>query len=298
MERLKKVAKILLFPPVFLVILFAILAAAGLIYAFAYSGAHPFAVYFCYFFSAYALTVACVRAPAIYRYFKTFKQENKYIRRYTSDAELRVKISLYSSVAMNVIYAALQLVLGIMNHSIWFYSLAGYYLLLTLMRYFLLKEVRKQRVGKDRFFELLLYRFSGVLLLVMNLALAVVVFYIVWENRGFEHHYIVTIAMAAYTFLTLTLAIINIVKYRKYKSPVMSATKAISLVASLVSMLSLETAMLTAFGEENQALFRRIMTACSGSAVCIAVLVIAVYMIVRSTKEIRMIKGEQRNAEQ
>ena len=138
--------------------------------------------------------------------------------------------------------------------------------------------------------EHLLYRFCGVLLLLMNLALLVIVTYIVWLDRGFVHHSITTIAMAAYTFGTLAKAIVNVVKYRKYNSPVFSASKAVSLAAASVSVLTLETAMLTAFGEESGDAFRRIMTAATGAVVCLFVLVLAVYMIVRSTKQINQIK--------
>ena len=45
--------------------------------------------------------------------------------------------------------------------------------------------------------------------------------------------------------------------------------------------------MLEAFGDEGDELFRRVMTASSGGAVCVAVPVIAVIMIVKSTRELR-----------
>lgn len=290
MEKLKTILRKLLFPHMALLILLVPIAAALLIYAFVFENAHPAVVYGSYFLSAYALTIVCVRAPAIIRKGKTFKEKNKYVYRYLTDAHLRVKISLYASLALNTAYAIFQLGLGFYHASVWFYSLAVYYVLLAVMRYFLLKETVKGKLGVNLLKELLLYRFCGVLLLVMNLALAVIVFYIAWQNRGFEHHPITTIAMAAYTFATLTKAIINVVKYRKYQSPVMSASKAISLATTCVSMLTLETAMLTAFGEQDDPAFRQTMTALTGAAVCLFVLFMAIYMIVRATKGIQSIK--------
>ena len=96
--------------------------------------------------------------------------------------------------------------------------------------------------------------------------------------------------MAAYTFYTLTMAVINMVRCRRYNSPVLSAAKAISLAAALVSMLSLETAMLNAFGGADEAVFRRIMLAASGGVVCLAVLVMGLYMMARAVKELRRMK--------
>ena len=291
MEKLKKVLKRLLFPHIVVVIILVPVAAVLLIATFVEGETDSMQAYIAYFLSAYALTVLCARSPWLFKKAKSIKQENKYISRYTSDAALRVKISLYGSLGINILYAAMQLGLGIYHHALLFYALAGYYMLLALMRFFLLKEARKDRLGQDLFFEFLHYRLCGVLLLVMNIALSVIVFLMVWENRGFTHHEIVTIAMAAYTFYTLTMAVINIVRYRKYKSPIMSSAKAINLVAAMFSLLSLETAMLTAFGEENTPLFRLVMIGGTGAVVCVIALAIAVHMILYSTKRIRQLRG-------
>ncbi|MBQ7876660.1 MAG: hypothetical protein IJ316_05145 [Clostridia bacterium] len=287
MEMLKKILVKIIFPPVWFVVFIAPIATALLIYAFVGDGVSDMLKYFAYFLSAYALTVVCTKAPQMYRTVKDFKDENRYVNLYMNDAHLRVKISLYISVAMNAIYSVFQLVLGIYHASVWFYALAMYYFCLVLMRFFLLRDIRSTIPGENMAAELKRYRFCGIVLLCINLALAVIVFYITWQNRGFRHHYITTIAMAAYTFTAFTLAIINLVKYRKYKSPVISATKVIGLASATVSVLTLETAMLTAFGEEGQEFFRQIMTALTGAAVCVFVLVLAIFMIIKSTKELK-----------
>lgn len=126
----------------------------------------------------------------------------------------------------------------------------------------------------------------------MNLTLGVIVFYIVWQNRGFEYHYIHTIAMAAYTFTAMTLAVINVMKYRRFESPLMSAARVISLASALVSILSLETAMLTTFGKPGTDSFRQLMTALTGTAICLLILAMAIYMIIHATKEIKQLKKE------
>ena len=76
--------------------------------------------------------------------------------------------------------------------------------------------------------ELKKYRACGIIFLIMNLTLALIIFFMVYWNRTFHHHEITTIALAAYTFTSLTFAIINIFKYRRLGSPVYSASKAIS----------------------------------------------------------------------
>ena len=93
--------------------------------------------------------------------------------------------------------------------------------------------------------------------------------------------------MAAYTFYTTIHAIVDIVKYRKLGSPVMSTAKIVSLSAALVSMLNLETAMFAQFGGEMPARDQRIMIAATGGGISVIVVTLSVLLIVKATKEIR-----------
>ena len=135
------------------------------------------------------------------------------------------------------------------------------------------------------------YRFCGVVLLFMNQALAVIAVIVVKQNKGFEYAGFLIYAMALYAFYVVITSVINVVKFRKYGSPTMSAAKAINLTAALVSMLSLETAMLAQFGGDD-VMFRQIMTSATGAGVCTIVLGMAVFMIAKSTKVLKNIGKE------
>jgi uncharacterized membrane protein YfcA len=93
--------------------------------------------------------------------------------------------------------------------------------------------------------------------------------------------------LAAFTFTAMAIAIVNVVRYRQYNSPVWSASKALSFVSALVSILTLEDAMLATFGQAEGESFRRLMGALTGAGIVAVVLAIAIYMIVRSTKTIK-----------
>ena len=296
MEIFKKIAKALLFPHTAIVFIIVPLAFFLLGYAALFIPEMGTVHYVSYVASAYALTIFCCRIPQIICFFKKVKQENKYVVRYFSDMRLRINISLYISLAINTAYVLLQLGMGLTHRSIWFYSLCVYYLLLAVMRFFLLKYTKTHDVAQNSKLEWLIYRFCGLLLLFMNGALSAIVFYITWQGRTFRHHEITTIALAAYTFFSLTKAIMQVVKFRRYKSPVYSATKAVGLTSALVSMVTLESAMLTSFGEEGQELFNRIMTGATGGVVTVTVLVIAIYMIVNSTKQIKIFNIQEKEA--
>lgn len=292
MIKLKRLIFKILFPHTAVILLLIPVSAVMLLYAFTEKKPVSAVQYAAYGLSAYTMTVLCAKAPVLYKKARAIKQENKYAVLYFSDAALRVKISLYGSFMINVLYAVMQLGLGFINHSVWFYALSGYYLLLAAMRFLLLKNSRNESLGKNLYREYLNYRLCGIILLLMNITLSVIAFYIVSQNKGFTYHYIMTISMAAYTFTVFTTAVVNLIRYRKYNSPVISASKIINLVAAFVSMLSLETAMFTAFGEGNSPNFRKIMTACTGAAVCVIVLAMAIYMIDHSTKQLHQLEKE------
>ena len=243
-----------------------------------------------YALSFCGLVLVCVRIPDIIRLVHRFRQENRYYLMYRNDVQLRINLSLYGAFAFNTVYALFQLGLGLRHRSVWFYAMAGYYLLLAVMRLTLVRHTRRHAAGEDTPLEWRKYRFCGWLLLVMNLALAIFTLYFVYRIRTFLHHEITTIAMAAYTFTALTVAIINAVRYRKYGSPAYSAAKAISLASATVSMLTLENAMLTAFGQDSSEAFRQIILGVSGVAVIFVVQGIALYMIVNAHRKLKSMR--------
>lgn len=287
MERFKKLGKALLFPHGAVFIVLVPLSAALLGYSFAAPQPRDVVRYLSYFLSAYTLTALCCRLPSLLRFWKRFGQENKYAVRYRNDTRLRVNLSLGRTLALNSVYAVFQLGLGIYHGSVWYYAMAAYYTLLAVMRFYLLRYTGAHAPGENRRSELHRYRFCGAVLVAMNLALSAMVFYITWKGRTVVHHKITTIALAAYTFTAFTLALVNVVRYRKYNSPVLSAVKIIGFTAAMVSMLTLETTMLTAFGETENGSFNRTMTGVSGAVVVLAVLGIASTMIAKSTRELK-----------
>lgn len=295
----KKIGKALLFPPVAILLMLLPVATVFLVYSMVFLGTESAVAIISYVLAAYTLTVWCMKIPNILRFVKAFKAENRYARRWQDDPRLRVNVSLYGTLIWNVAYAAFQLGLGFYHSSFWFFSMAGYYISLAVMRFFLVRYTRKNQPGERMREELTRYRACGWIFLVMNLALTLMIFFMVYWNRTFQHHEITTITMAAYTFTALTIAIINIIKYRKYNSPVYSASKAISLAAACVSMLTLESTMLTTFGEESTDLtMRRVMLGTSGGAISVFIITMAVYMIVQGSRKIKRYEtGKERTNE-
>lgn len=297
MGRLKEILKrLFLLPPLFIAVI-AVPAFSSVIYVLAKGIIGPLA-YLAYLTSAYALIVLGLGAPGIVRSVRRWiachpltrkLQSIPLSRRYVEDVKFRAEVSLGIGFTVNLLYIVMKMVSGIYYRSTWFIALAVYYALLAVMRFLLLYR-KGWPVGSARQeLELRRYRLCGYVLLMMNLALSGIVVFMVRYDRGYEYPGTLIYAMAAYSFYAVISAAINVIKFRRHESPILSAAKAISLVAALVSVLSLETAMLAQFWGEEDPLFREVMTGATGG-VCVIVLGMALFMIVKASKQLRKIK--------
>lgn len=287
----KKLLKTLIFPHIAIMIILIPISTVFLVYSMVFLGTASAIAIASYLLSAYTLTVWCFKIPYLIRFFKTFRAENKYAKKWRDDAHLRIQISLYGALIWNTAYALLQLGMGFWHKSFWFCSLAGYYILLAVMRFFLLRHTSRHNAREKMLEELRKYRACGVVFLIMNLSLSLMVFFMIYWNRTFIHHEITTITLATYTFTSMTFAIINIIKYRKFGSPVYSASKAISLAAACVSMLTLESTMITTFGNGTMSLTgRRVLFGITGGVIAALIILMAINMIVTGTKKINLLK--------
>ena len=287
---LKSMIRRMLYPSLAVIFLFVALSVSLLQYVFLGAVVETWIVLAAIGVSAYTLVTIGVRVPRIFGFFQRLKNENRIIRRFFKDVEFRMTVFLYGSLGMNALYAAFQLGLGLYHKSSWFYCLAIYYGLLVFMRTALLRDIRILTPGENLVAELHRYRFCGWILLIMNFALMTMVSFISYFGRGVEHHPATTIILAAYSFTSFSFAVINAVKYHKYYSPMFSATKAVSLAAAVVSKLTLETELLSAFGDNRALALRGPITLLTGIVVCMVVLMIAVYMIVHSTRALKALR--------
>lgn len=82
---------------------------------------------------------------------------------------------------INLLYAGIKLFSGICYRSVWFGTLAVYYILLAVMRFALLFHVRKKR--EDLISELKICRLCGMILMVLDWALTGIIVLVVRKNR-------------------------------------------------------------------------------------------------------------------
>ena len=239
--------------------------------------------YMIYCMSAYCLTIWILPLPRLFRKAKANTMHRLtgtvFGGKYIGDLAFRGSVSIYQGMMVNFLYVVFRIFIGIRYASVWFITIAIYYLLLGVMRLSLILSYRNRNVKS----ELRCYRQTAWLLFLLNIPMGGMIVLMVLTDSGYSYPGYVIYLSALYTFYTVILAIVNLVKFRKLGSPILSAAKVLNFVAALMSLLGLQTAMISQFSTEGEN-FRRIMNALTGSGVWIAVILTAVYMLLHSRK--------------
>ena len=287
----KKIGKKLLFPPIYLLVILVIVSAAALSLIFAKGLEQTIPAYIVYglaFYTLSTVTVYCVLVlPKQYSTIKKKIYDHPFGNRYMTDEVFRTNISLCASFGISMLYAGINLWSWYALQSYWFMVLAVYYVIMAVMRFLLVRYVRIQKIGTDILGEWKRSRICAYILLLINLSLSGAVLMILYQHRGYDYPGMMIYVMAMYTFYSTIHAILDIIKYRKLGSPIMSTAKIVSLSAALVSMLNLETAMFAQFGGEMSQENQQIFIILTGAGISITVVTLSVILIAKATKEIR-----------
>ena len=269
----KKLLHKLLFPGAAVVLLSIPVGFGLLAYAFLVAGEESPIATVSYVLSAYSLVVVCVNAAPLFKRASRWIQKLPLTARLLEDVPYRARLTLAASLGVNILYAGFNALSGLYYRSPWFGSLAAYYLLLSVMRFLLARYASRHGFQGNKPAQWKRYRLCGAMILVLH------------QEGGFHYGSMLIYVMALYAFYVTISGVISLVRTRKYKSPVLSAARVVSLASALVSMLSLEVAMLAQFGGGE--FFRRAMIASTGGAVCLILVGMASAMIVRATKELK-----------
>ena len=304
MRKLKR----LLFLPYKLILLIDVTAAPLIVYALSSLGPTRPISLAAYLLSAYALTVTVVNFKgivrrlkalatgdelAVVRGVKALMRRNRYTARYLESREFRAETALYAGLSFDLLYAAVKGSSGLYYHSAWLISIGIYYLVFALIRFFLTRRVKASRAVSDKQNEWRTYRTCGIMLFAMNITMGGMAVQMVMQNKANQYSQTLVILSAAYTFYIFTLAIVNMVHFHRKSSVILSASKIVAFVGAVMSMYSLQTAMLATFSDGTDSAFRQKANALMGGAVILITLSAAVFMIVKGTLRLRSFDKEQ-----
>ena len=207
-----------------------------------------------------------------------------------NDTHYRIKIFLQISFVFNIAYSIFLFVVSQIYYSKWFFVMSIYYGLLSAARIFIFIQAQPK---KDMRSNIITMRACGYFLLLINLVVSTIMFILTYRNNVIKHHEITVITLATYTFSSLTIAILGIIKHLKRNNHVYSCVKIISLTSASVSLATLTNTMLATFGENNLLLRNIILPSLCG-IIAIFIIICAILMIRKANLDIRILKNEEK----
>ena len=212
----------------------------------------------------------------------------------------RTVIFAIGSFLTSLLFSAFNAYMGIANRSIWYGALAAFYIALAFLRGGVL-GYHKNRIGKksqsqnEEYNKAKVYRNSGIITLVLNVALSAAIGQMIFSGAHFTYMGLTIFAYAAYSFYKITMSIISFIRAHKQEDLTVRAIRNINLVDALVSILALQTALLTMFSEGgiNISLFNTF----TGVIVSFLSVGIGIYMIVSANKKMKELKKEDNTNE-
>ena len=293
MKHAKVVLGKLLHPPAWVlwVIPPAAFSALGFIFAAERTESAP--AYLIYCMSAYALVILAAVLPGLPAQLRRLRagvlDRSRLARRiaasalggrYLNDLAFRGSVSIYQGMIVNFLYMLFRAVAGIRYASVWFISMAAYYLVLGGLRACLIWSYRR-RAEQGIAFEYRCYRRTAWLLFLLNIPMGGMIVLMVRTNSGYSYPGHVIYLSALYTFYTMITSVINLKRFRKLGSPILSAAKVLNFVSAMMSILGLQTAMISRFSTNGEG-YRRMMNAITGGFVYGIVMLAAVCMLVHA----------------
>ncbi len=200
-----------------------------------------------------------------------------------SDIKFRTELFLKLGVIINVGFASYNIFTGILYRSVWFGGVAIYYIMLCLIKFFLIYRGFERKAGDIK--ELYDFRACSIMLLVLNLTIAILICQMIWQNKSHLYGESVIYVAAIFTLFRLSAAIIDTLRLRKINSPTLYAAKALSLSVALMSFFSLQTALLDRINTDMSV--KRGLNIVTGSVVGVAVATIALKSLLKAENHLK-----------
>lgn len=247
---------------------------------------------------SYGTYLIIIILPKIKESIVRHLEKNVFTDRLLHNYGFRTIIFAVGSFAMNIAFAVFNGYTGIKNRSVWFGALAGYYISLAFLRGGVLNYHKKQIVKKEETLEAdecaktKIYRNSGIVLLILNIALMSAVAQMIFSDAHFTYIGLTVFAYAAYSFYKIVMAIVNLFRANKHPDLTIRAVRKINLADAAVSVLALQTALLAAFSDQN--INVSLMNGITGIAVCTFTAGLGIYMIIAANRKMKTFRQEKK----
>lgn len=201
-----------------------------------------------------------------------------------SNQHYRIITAAAISFVINILYALYNGILGIINLSLWFFTMFAFYSVFACMRFFAVICAKKYKSEASDDSEYFVMRLSGIFLIILSFILIAIIYISQRYNIAPKHDEVIMITIASYTFTKIIITVIKAVKQHNNPSVLFFVVRCVSYAEVAVSVLTLQRSMLASFGEMRYEKIT-LMNAIIGASVCLFVLLLGFYMIINSLRK-------------
>lgn len=205
---------------------------------------------------------------------------NNFIKTIFNKKELIVSIS---SLFISFLYTIYNMIIGILNYSIFNGIISIYYLLLTICNSILIYRIYRTKKS-EKLYEIT-YIFIYIILFLLTISFIGPAILLLLNDNIFFLDTIYSIVCALFTTISMTFSIINYVKARKEDNENIKLLRLCNLISSLLSIIILQNILILSNGELNNDMF-----ILSIFSTCIIILFIIVLVIIKFIFYIKKIK--------
>lgn len=204
------------------------------------------------------------------------------------DQKDRAMLLLLNITIINIVIAIVKFIFAFTLPSLWFFINAIFMTILSISRFFSIRNYGKQRSTKlnKKEKEQIGYKnylHNGVLLILLGIIYFFVSVYMYQKGTNTTMHEYLTYLVALNAFWSISWAIYGMIKYNKKTSPILKSVKMTNFANALTSIVLTQVVLLDTYASDYDLTQ---INGYTGMGVSIIIIIIGLYMIINIKEEL------------
>lgn len=198
----------------------------------------------------------------------------------------RIMLLLIFTTICNIFLAVVKFMVAVILPSLWFFVNACFITVLSISRFFSLRNYGRQRYLQDEKRKKEIgyknYLHNGIMLILLGIMYFFVSVYMYYKGTNTTMHEYLTYLVALSAFWSISWAIHGMIKYKRNSNPILKAVKLTNFANALTSMVLTQVVLLDTYAKEYELAQ---VNGFTGMGVSLIIIVIGLYMILSINKE-------------
>lgn len=211
-----------------------------------------------------------------------------YIKFKELSKEERIVFFLTFTTFGNILVATIKFILSLTLPSLWFFINALFMFILSISRFFSIRDYQKIRFLKDKFEIKKIgnrnYLNNGILLILLGIMYFFVNVYIYYKGTNTTIHEYITYLIALIAFWSIGSAIYGMFKYKREHTPIMKAIKITNFANALTSIMLTQIVLLDTYANSD-VYNSNLMNGITGMVIGLIIIILGLYMIIGINKK-------------